>query len=71
MSPQKHMRAASFMVFALLTGCAADWRHASKGAGDFERDLYECEKDAAPQRDSVLARQMKVRCLQLKGWRQS
>jgi hypothetical protein len=54
----------------LLAGCATEWRHPMKGAAEYERDYYECEKDAAPQQDVIRWRGMMERCLRSKGWRE-
>lgn len=51
-----------------LQGCAPT--HApGKNAHDYESDVYQCEKEAAPQRDLILWRQMRDRCMRLRGWR--
>lgn len=51
----------------LLAGCAT-WTHPTKGEEQYHADLYACEVQAAPAQDPWRVLQMKVRCMQLKGW---
>ena len=53
----------------LLTSCAT-WDPPATGTGNWNRDLYDCEKDAAPMRDRLEAMGMKKRCMTQKGWRE-
>jgi hypothetical protein len=56
------------LLAVLLSGCAVQYNHATKGPAELERDWYECEKDAAAIRDPVRWDQMTDRCLATKGW---
>jgi len=57
-----------FLVL-LLTGCSTTYMQPGKSEGDFQRDLYECEKDFAAMADRWVARHQVDRCLKVKGWR--
>lgn len=61
--------AAALGALALLIGCAT-WEHPTKPASAWDRDLYDCEVQAAPAADPYRAMEMKARCMRLKGWRQ-
>jgi hypothetical protein len=52
----------------LLAGCATTWTQAGKSELEVKRDLYECEKDAAPIRSPIRAEAMIERCMELKGY---
>ena len=53
-----------------LAGCATNYKHQTRSASDFDRDMYECERDAAPVQDRARNRQMIERCMRVKGWQQ-
>lgn len=53
----------------LLAGCSTNYIQAGKSEADFNRDLYECERDAAPVQNALQRERMMDRCLQVKGWR--
>ena len=57
-----------FIILSALAGCTT-WTHPSKTEQDYYRDQYECERDAAPQRDPMAAYYMQYRCMQVKGWK--
>lgn len=58
------------LVLAMLAGCATPeiWVKPSGTDAQLERDVYDCERDAAPVRDRWHAEGMINRCLRLKGW---
>lgn len=64
------MKAIVILFLLLLTGCAT-WTHPTKDEIDYRSDLYECEVQAAAVQAEWRALQMKVRCMQVKGWRAS
>jgi hypothetical protein len=53
-----------------VSACAANYTHLSKSELDFERDMYQCEREAAPVQDRARNRQMIDRCMRVLGWRQ-
>jgi hypothetical protein len=53
-----------------LAGCATNYKHQTGSASDLDRDMYECERDAAPVQDRGRNRQMIERCMRVKGWQQ-
>jgi hypothetical protein len=53
-----------------LAGCAINYKHETTSASDFDRDMYGCERDAAPVQDRGRNRQMIERCMRVKGWQQ-
>lgn len=55
-------------IAVLTTGCAT-WTHPYKGAPAFERDAYECQREAAAVQDPYRALEMQKACLRLRGWR--
>ena len=60
----------TLLLTLALAGCAANYKHQTTSASAFERDLYECERDAAPVQDRGRNRQMIDRCMRVKGWQQ-
>lgn len=55
-------------LFLLLTACVT---HLDKPGGtsqEFQRDLYECKKDAAPVQSMPRYNAMVDECLAVKGW---
>lgn len=56
-------------ALALLAGCTSGYTHDAKPAAAFERDLYDCQVQAAAVTDARLRTQMWDRCLRVKGWR--
>lgn len=63
-------RLLMLLVALSLAGCAANYRHQALAASALERDMYECERDAAPVQERARNRQMIERCLRVKGWKQ-
>jgi hypothetical protein len=53
-----------------LTACATNYKHQTASASDFDRNMYECERDAAPVQDRGRNRQMIERCMRVKGWQE-
>jgi len=62
------MKTGIILLVAMLAGCSG-WSKPGGTEQEFNRDQYECERDAAAQHDSTMAFYMKRRCMQLKGWR--
>jgi hypothetical protein len=60
----------TLLLTLALTGCAANYKHQAASASTFDRDMYECERDAAPVQDRGRNRQMIERCMRVKGWQQ-
>lgn len=54
----------------LLTGCAQGWVYRKPGATEamYDREIYECQRDAAPVQDLILKRDMINSCMKVKGW---
>jgi len=46
----------------------AQWQHETKTLDDFDRDVYECQRDN-PTIRRQLASEMRDRCMLSKGWR--
>lgn len=65
------MNRCAYLAVLLLSGCAsAVWTQPGKTTEDRKRDLYECERDAAPLRSTeVPSKGMRRRCMESKGWR--
>ena len=61
------MKTICFLILAALAGCST-WNHQTKGKAEFERDAYECERDAAPVAEGMRAYNMRRQCMRLKGW---
>lgn len=60
------MKAA--IVAILLAGCTTTLQHPDPRA-DFERDYYQCQKDAAPIQEQPRRYDVEQRCMRIKGWR--
>lgn len=52
-----------------LAGCTT-WTQPLKTEADFNRDMYDCQRDAAPVQESFRASQMRSACMRVKGWRE-
>jgi hypothetical protein len=64
------MRRALPLLLA-LAGCQTVWVPAEPGTktqADFQKDAYECERDAAVVRDGFQAAGMRDRCMRVHGW---
>jgi hypothetical protein len=59
---------ALFLALA-LTGCATNYKQTAS-VSKLDRDMYECERDAAPVQERGRNRQMVDRCMRVKGWQQ-
>lgn len=59
---------ALLLLCPALAGCTT-WVHPTKTEADFERDAYECERDAAAVQDPIRLSLMRDRCMRVKGWR--
>lgn len=58
-----------YLVVVLLSGCTTQYAHPTKSDAEFQRDVYECERDAAPAaRQPIVYERMLDRCLEIKGW---
>lgn len=57
-----------YLFVLLLSGCATVWDQPGKSEGDFRRDSYECERDAAVVMQPLASRLMQTRCMESKGW---
>jgi hypothetical protein len=64
-----HKPVMLFLTLA-LAACATNYKHQTKADANFDRDMYECERDAAPVQDRARNRQMIERCMRVKGWQQ-
>lgn len=51
-----------------VSGCASQWVKAGGTQEEFRRDLYECQKDAAPVQYMPRYNRMVDDCLRVKGW---
>lgn len=52
-----------------LSGCAMTWDKAGATQQDFQRDRYECDRDAAQShREGFGALALKIECLEAHGW---
>ena len=60
----------TLLLTLAVTGCATNYKHQTTSASAFERDMYACERDAAPVQDRGRNRQMIDRCMRVKGWQQ-
>jgi hypothetical protein len=58
------------LVALALTGCATNYKQQPVSASAFDRDMYACERDAAPVQERGRNRQMIDRCMRVKGWQQ-
>lgn len=58
------------IVLLALVGCAQGWVYRKPGATEamYNREIYECRKDAAPVQDVILKREMINDCMRVKGW---
>lgn len=56
-----------YLIVLLLTGCVA-WDKPGSTEESFQRDMYECEKDAAPVQNRIDRAHMVERCMKVKGW---
>jgi len=56
------------LIALAMSGCAT-WTHPTKTERDYYADLYDCEVQAAPVQNEYRVLQMKIRCMQIKGWR--
>ena len=56
------------LLMLALTGCATNYKQQPMSASALDRDMYECERDAAPVQDRARNRQMIERCMRVKGW---
>ena len=55
------------IIVLVLSGCST-WTHPVKGGESFQRDVYDCEVQAAPVQDPWRARLMTEKCMRVKGW---
>jgi hypothetical protein len=60
----------TLLLALALSGCATNYRHQTTSVSNLDRDMYECERDAAPVQDRARSRQMIERCMRVKGWQQ-
>lgn len=58
------------LVTLALTGCATNYKYQPTSVSALDRDMYECERDAAPVQERGRNRQMIERCMRVKGWQQ-
>lgn len=64
------MKATITMILAAaLAGCGTTWTQPGRTDADWERDFYECQRDASAQADAGESTAMRQRCMRLKGWR--
>lgn len=56
-----------YLFVLLLAGCVTYDKPGSTEA-DYNRDMYECEKDVAPVQDAARRLPMIRRCMTVKGW---
>lgn len=60
-----------YLLIFLLAGCSTGFSNPSARAGDWERDLYACRKEAAPAAaQQITYTRMMDECLALRGWRE-
>lgn len=62
------IRLSALLIALAAAGCGTNYQHPTKDQAEFQRDLYDCERDAAPQVDPIYRRRMMDRCLRLRGW---
>ena len=60
----------TILLALALAGCATTYKHPTAPVSSLDRDMYECERDAAPVQDRGRNRQMIERCMRVKGWQQ-
>lgn len=65
------------VLMVLLAGCLPRYEvrpryeaRPDRTQADLERELYECERDAAPIPNRFEALDMERRCMRVKGWRE-
>lgn len=55
------------LVCLFLSGCIT-YTHPNKSDAEFQRDQYECMRDAAAVRDDMYALHMRITCMKSKGY---
>lgn len=58
----------AIILAMLVAGCATSMINSNPRA-DFERDYYDCQKDASTVSDQPRRYEMEQRCMRLKGWK--
>jgi len=58
-----------YLIILLLAGCTTTFVHPTKTNAEYQRDIYECERDAAPAQEPGRVRHLVISCMGVKGWR--
>ena len=66
-----HMNKAVLPLAVLLSGCTTTFTHTTRAPTEFDRELYACQRDAAPIQDRARSRDLIERCMGIKGWRKN
>ena len=66
-----HMNKAVLLVALLLSGCTTMFTHMTQAPSEFDRELYACQREAAPIQDRARSSDMIERCMAIKGWRKN
>ena len=66
-----HMNKVVLTLAMLLSGCTTTFTHTTQAPAEFDRELYGCQRDAAPIQDGARSSDMIERCMAIKGWRKN
>ena len=66
-----HMNKAVLLLALLLSGCTTIFTHTTQAPSEFDRELYACQREAAPIQDRARSSGMIERCMAIKGWRKN
>jgi hypothetical protein len=66
-----HMNKAVLLLALLLSGCTTTFTHTTQAPTEFDRELYACQREAAPIQDRARSSDMIERCMAIQGWRKN
>lgn len=65
----RRVRSLAAILLIVLPGCGS-WSQVGKGQAEFEGDMYECMREAAPAAaDMSYVGALRDACMRRKGWR--